>query len=296
MNYKKIIGSQQLRFFILRLLFWIPDRIMLKIQYRIKEGRALNLKNPQRFTEKIQWYKMYYRNPLMPICVDKHEVRKYLESKGVGHILNDLYGIYNCPDEIDFNTLPNQFVIKTTDGGGGDNILICEDKTKLNKADALRKLSSWKNKKNIDAGREWAYTQMSSSRIIIERYLKNTEEPETGLYDYKFFCFHSRVFCVQVDTDRNENHQQNYYDRNWKCLNIHCSYPLGKAIPMPAGFQKMIEIAETLSSDFPFVRVDLYWVNRKIIFGELTFYPSSGYGSFVPDAFDYELGKQFLIS
>ena len=149
MDYKKIFRSQKLRFGILRILAFIPDSIMLRFQYRIKMNRSLNLRRPETFTEKIQWYKIHYRNPLIGQCVDKYEVRKYVESKGLSSILNKLFAVTSDPSEIDFNALPERFVIKSTDGGGGENILICRDKGNLNVMETLDRLRAWKNKKNI---------------------------------------------------------------------------------------------------------------------------------------------------
>ena len=184
-NYKKIIKSQRLRFKILNLLSWIPDKTMIKIQYRIKTGRKLNLKNPERFTEKLQWYKLYYRNPLMKKCADKYEVREYVKSKGLDSILNELYGVYDRPEEIDFDKLPNKFVIKTTDGSGGNNIIICNNKKKLNIDNTIKKIKNWqKNNIKKPAGREWCYEGLKS-KIICEKLLSRDERND--LPDYKFF-------------------------------------------------------------------------------------------------------------
>ena len=175
MNYKKIIRSQNLRFKILSLLSWVPDSLMVRLQYRIKMGFWPNLKHPTRFTEKLQLYKIKYRNPVMHQCVDKYEVRKYVESKGLGHILNELYGVYNTPDEIDFSVLPNQFVIKTTNGGGGLNVIVVKDKITADLSDIMQKITLWHNQKSeaTSAGREWAYEGKYPSRIIIEKYLED---------------------------------------------------------------------------------------------------------------------------
>ena len=182
MEYKKIIKSQKIRFTILNLLSWIPDRLMIKIQYRIKLGRKLNLKNPKRFTEKLQWYKLYYRNPIMHQCVDKYEVRKFVEQKGLKNILNELYGVYVDEKKREYDKLPNKFVIKTTSGGGGQNILICNDKNALDKNDTNKKIKQWLNIKNRKSfGREWAY-EGNTNKIIIEKYLEGNNDnlyPET---------------------------------------------------------------------------------------------------------------------
>ena len=291
MNYKIIIKSQQLRFTILRFLAWVPDSSMIRIQYRIKMGFWPDFKHSKRFTEKLQLYKIKYRNPVMHQCVDKYDVRKYIESKGLGHILNELYGIYNSPDEINFSTLPNRFVIKTTTGSGGQNVVIVKDKSKCDFDSIKMKLNHWVSANSIGAlgGREWAYLKCKS-RIIAEEYLEGVNGQ---LIDYKFFCFNGEPKCVQVDSGRFNMHYQNFYDMQWKSLGVHCTYPEGEQLPKPKNFDQMKLIAFQLSKDFPFVRVDLYKVEGNIYFGELTFYPSSGYGKFHPDEFDFELGNYF---
>lgn len=131
MDYKKIIKNRNTRFLILKILGFVPDSVMLKLQYKIKLGRPLDLKSPKRFTEKLQWYKINYRNPIMHQCVDKYDVRKFVESKGLGNILVKLYGHYKTINDVQFSALPNSFVIKTTQGGGGLNVVIVPDKSKL---------------------------------------------------------------------------------------------------------------------------------------------------------------------
>lgn len=202
MNYKKIIKSRRLRFLILRLLLFIPDKMMISIQYYIKLGRAINWKNPQRYTEKIQKYKLVYRNEILGQCVDKYEVRKYILGKGLGGILNDLYGVYDRAEEIDFENLPQKFVIKTTDGGGGNTIIICTDKKALDIKSTIKRVNSWLNAKEVNAGREWAYTKIQKSRIVVEKFLENYNNPEAGIEDFKILCFHGKPEYVIVDTDR----------------------------------------------------------------------------------------------
>lgn len=290
MNYKKFIKSQSARFAILRILAWVPDSVMLKIQYRIKMGFWPDFKHPERFTEKLQLYKMKYRNPVMHQCVDKFEVRKYVESKGLGYILNELYGVYNHVEEIDFDSLPNECVMKTTTGSGGQNVIIVRDGTHDNRNEILQNLKQWSSTHHIGAlaGREWAYSSTKSC-IIIEKYLYC----KGGLTDYKFFCFNGKPYCVQVDSGRYDKHYQNYYDMQWRSLGVHCTYPEGEEIAEPQNFGEMKQLAAHLSENFPFVRVDLYNLGGKIYFGELTFYPSSGYGKFHPDIFDFQLGGYF---
>ena len=296
MNYKKIFKSQKLRFTILNLFSWIPDKTMVKIQYRIKLGRKLNLKNPKRFTEKLQWYKLYYRNPLMNKCVDKYEVRDYVKSKGLENILNELYGVYNKPEEINFDKLPNQFVVKTTSGSGGQNVFVCENKKELNKEELINKLNYWlKLNPKKSFGREWAY-ENTTNRIIIENHLEGNDEGLSGINDFKFFCYNGKVKYIVFDGDRYIKHKRNFYDKDWNYIDIQTDCDqLGNIIEKPKMLNEMKKTAEKLSKDFPYVRVDLYCINKKIYFGEMTFYPWTGYVQYTPDEFDYELGKDFEL-
>lgn len=290
----RTLTSQQFRFNVLRLLKWVPDSFMLRIQYFIKMKSWPNFKHPTRFTEKLQLYKMKYRNPVMHQCIDKYEVRKYVESKGLAHILNKLYKVYDKPEDIDLNVLPNQFVIKTTTGGGGQNIVIVKDKALCNLCELKKDFALWTGNNHLGAlaGREWAYSQ-SKPRIIVECLLMDSSEKDDALTDYKFFCFNGQPYCVQIDTGRFGVHHQKFYDMEWKTLGVHCSYPEGEEIVKPEEFDGMKRIAAILSTDFPFVRVDLYYACKTIYFGELTFYPSSGFGKFHPDTFDFQLGSRF---
>lgn len=297
MNYKKIFKSRQLRHKILKFLSFIPDEPMLKIQYGIKLKRLPNLRNPRRFTEKIQLYKLHYRNDELPVCVDKYRVRKYIQDKGLSDILPQLYGVYNKAEEIDFRALPPKFVIKTTDGGGGNNILICRNKSQLDLTSSIRMVNSWLNVKSINAGREWAYTGMPESLIIVEEFLENEHNPEGGLEDFKIFCFNGEPYCIVHDGDRYIGHKRNFYDLEWNNLEIGSDCrSFEAAVPRPSNLNDMLDVARLLAGKFPFVRVDLYSVNDKVYFGELTFYPWSGYVQFDPDEFDFRLGDNFDIS
>lgn len=294
MNYKKIIKNQNLRFKLLKMLSILPDSLMLNIQYYIKLNRKLNIRTPKRFTEWIQWYKAYYRNPVMHKCVDKYDVREYVAGKGLEDILIPNYGIFNRAEDINFNNLPGKFIIKTTDGSGGENVVICKDKGALNIKDTIRNLDLWLGKKDINAGREWAYTGMKQSRIIIEDYLENPIEPEAGIPDYKILCFGGRPMYIIYDCDRFIEHKRNVYDTEWNRIYVDTDCNQKDAdIPAPKKLNEMLGIAAKLSEDFPFVRVDLYNIDDKIYFGELTFYPWSGYVQFNPDSFDFKLGELF---
>lgn len=295
-GYKKIIKSSKMRSKILDLLRFLPDSIMLPIQYRIKLKRKLNLKNPQRFTEKIQWYKINYRNPIMHQCVDKYQVRDYVSNKGLEDILVKLIGKFDSIDDINWSALPDSFVIKTTHGGGGINVVVCKEKNKLDVDDIKGKLKCGREpvKKNT-MGREWAYYGLQPE-IIIEELLVNRENPEAGINDYKIFCYNGKAKYIVVDVDRYIGHKRNFYDVNWNNLYVESDCPKAdREIAKPDNLEEMLEMAEKLSKEFPYVRVDLYNVSGKIYFGELTFYPWSGYVQFEPDEFDYLLGEMFVL-
>lgn len=293
MNYKRIIPNQEARLKILKLTNFVPDKLMVKLQYRIKTGRKLNLEEPKRFTEKLQWYKLNYRTSLMTQCADKLRVRDYVDSKGFGNILIPLHGYYYNIEELDFSELPNSFILKTNNGSHTN--IICKDKGSLNYKATLNKLENWLTSRTPKAGREWAYYDIKPC-IVCEELLVDMNNPNEDIRDYKFLCFNGRVEYIWVDIDRSTNHKRNFYDRTWNFLNISSDYPnTGDVIPKPEKLAEMITIAEKLSEEFPHVRVDLYFVNESIFFGELTFYSLSGYESFNPDNFDYVLGDLFEL-
>lgn len=299
-DYKNIIKSRNLRLKILRILRFIPDKLMLKLQYRIKTGHRLNLKNPQRFTEKLQWYKLYYKDSKMIKCVDKYDVREYVKSKGLGDILIPCYGVYDSINEVDWDGLPNQFVMKDTLGGGGTSVVIVKDKTSAD-IDYLKETASkWTNIKahQKDAGREWPYYSGKKHRILFEKYIDFEDENKHGLLDYKFFCFNGRAEFIYVMGDRNvgDKVSVSIFNRDFKRLKV--KRVGDNALPdiqKPHNFSEMCQTAEILSQDFPHVRVDLYNNKGKINFGELTFYNASGYMKYEPDKFDYLLGSKFKI-
>lgn len=278
---------------------------MLRVQYRLKLGFWPDLKHPKRYTEKLQLYKMRYRNPILHQCVDKYEVRKYVESKGLGYLLNELYGVYDDPNEIDFDALPNQFVIKTTTGGGGQNVLVVTDKCTCDYKELKKKLAQWVGRNNLGAlaGREWAY-QGCKPRIIVEKFLENhkidddNKNEKTALTDYKFFCFNGKPKRIYVISDRKAGEYAllGIYDVDFNKLPVYrCDEHRAEiAESKPKNYDQMLEVACKLAEDFPHVRVDLYNIDGVIYFGELTFYDGSGYFKYDPDSFDFEMGSFFI--
>lgn len=293
--YKKIFRARKLRFRILRTLRFVPDKPMLKLQYRVKLGRKLNIDNPERYTEKIQWYKLNYRDPRMQKCADKYAVREYVESKGLGHILNDLYAVFNSPEEISFEALPSEFVLKTSNGSGTN--LLVSDKNSFDMKDVKRKFVDFTSQCRACAGREWVYQSDFEPVIVAEKYLKDPSNAGGSLRDYKILCFNGKPhYIICVDGRYTENYCHVVYNTNWEKQNVIIGDSSAAAnYDRPDKLPEMISIAETLSADFPAARVDLYCIEGKIYFGEITFFPWSGYMEFTPDSFDLELGKCFEL-
>lgn len=292
-SYKKIIRSKKLRFKILAALRFVPDKIMIKLQYRIKTGRKLNLKNPQRYSEKLQWYKLYYRDPVMPQCADKYQVREFVKSRGLAHILNELYITFDSPEAISFEQLPNKFVLKLSNGSGTN--LLCLNKNHLNLETVKKEFHAFLSQSAAAAGREWVYHTERKPLIIAEKYLEDPDQKD-GIYDYKFICFAGEPYYVVQDIDRFTQHCRNIYDMDWHDLHVASDCPCSaQAFSPPENLEEMKEIAKILSKGFPAVRVDLYSVCGKIYFGEMTFFPWSGYVIFDPDEFDFEMGKKFIL-
>lgn len=292
-NYKKIFRSAKIRHKILSMLRFLPDKQMISLQYRVKMGKGPNLKQPKTYTEKIQWYKLNYRTPLMTMCADKHLVRKFLEDRGYKDLACREYGVYDRPEDIHYEDLPDKFVIKTTNGSGTN--IICKDKTVFQLEKAQGELREWLKRDCYGLGREWAYKDITP-RIIVEEFLEDKENVYDGINDYKFLCFGGKVHYIVFDADRYVSHKRNIYDADWNYVDVGTDCDkLGDVIPKPEGFEEMKRIAEDLSKEFPCVRVDLYWVNHRAYFGELTFYPWTGYVVFDPREFDVVLGEKFVL-
>lgn len=291
--YKKLL-SKKVRFAILRYLKFIPDRPMIQFQYWMKLHRKLNLKLPMRYTEKIQWYKLYYRNELMPICVDKYRVREYIQKKGLSDILVKLYGVYDKAEDISFDALPEKFVLKTSNGSGTN--IICRNKGELSQSEIIKKVNNFLKQSSASAGREWAYAK-GTPKIIIEELLEDPSSVDGSIPDYKHLCFNGSPEYIVLDIDRFTEHKRNIYDVDWHDLHVASDCPCieNRKFDKPLNYDKMIEIAKILSEDFPAVRVDLYNISGRIYFGELTFFPWSGYVQYTPDSFDFEMGRKFVL-
>ena len=286
----------------------MPDKEFLERYYYAIFRKDLNLTNPKSFSEKLQWIKLYDHNPLYTLLVDKYLVRRYVEETIGSKYLIPLLGVWEDPEDIDFNALPTQFVLKCNHNSG-TGMCICKDKTKLNydtvKADLLKGL----NEDYYLYGREWPYKDVPR-RIICEKYLtyndhvndteKNdcNDEYDIDLKDYKIFCFNGKARFLKVDFDRFVDHHANYYDLSGNLLPFgEAAYPpkADKDIQLPHNLYEMVELAELLSRNIPFVRVDLYNVHGKIYFGELTLFPISGLGKYIPEEWDDYLGEYLVL-
>jgi len=273
----------------------IPDKPYLKIKYKYKMGKKLNLKNPQTFNEKLQWLKLYDRNPLYTKLVDKYEVKQYIaEVLGEEYIIPTL-GIYDSFEEIDFSKLPQKFVLKCTHDSGG--LIICKDKNSLNMEDAKKKLNKSLKNNFYYYHREWPYKNVKP-RIIAEEYME--DENSKDLIDYKFYCFNGEPKIVSVGQGAKGNHIKriSFLNMNFERASFKRSDYEGFEIipPKPLNYDKMIEISRILSKNHDFLRVDLYEINDRIYFGELTFSPCSGYLPFEPKEYDKILGDWIKLS
>jgi len=266
----------------------ISDNVFLKLQYRLTTSMRLRLVNPVYFNEKIQWLKLHDRKPDYTQLADKYNVRKYISETIGEKYLFPLLGVFDSFEDISFDKLPNQFVIKCTHDSG--SIVICQDKDKFNIDMANRIINKSLKHNYYYHGREWVYKNIIP-RIIIEKYM--IDESATELKDYKIFCFNGHPKIIQVDFNRFTNHKRNFYSLDWEFLSLELRYPAHREIIIekPVNLSLMLQLAGKLSQGFPFLRVDFYSINQNIYFGELTFYPENGMGKFNTCEWDLLLGS-----
>lgn len=276
-----------------KLSYLIPDKLYLSIIYYYVFQKKINWKNPSTYNEKLQWLKLYDRNPLYTILVDKYAGKEYIRELIGDEYIIPTIGVYDNVDDIDINKLPDAFVLKTTHDSGG--VRICIDKNQFDFEEAKKYLNIRMKQNYYYIWREWPYKNVKP-RIIVEKYM--IDEACNELRDYKFFCFNGKAKFFKVDFDRFTNHHANYYDINCKLLPFgEESYPpqFDKEIEFPKSLDIMIEFSEKIAADMKFLRVDFYEVNGKLYFGELTFYPAAGFGKFIPEGTDLEIGKLLKI-
>lgn len=261
----------------------------IRKQFVNNVGYEPDFDKPKTFNEKIQWLKLHYRDPLLTQCADKYAVRKYVNDTIGKEFLVDLLGVYSKVSDIDFNALPEKFVLKTNNGSGTN--IICKDKNNLNIEDAKHKLNKWLRPEasHYYFSYEWCYKNIEP-KIICEKFID--EASKEDLKDYKFLCFNGKVEMLFVCSERTKELKVDFFDLDWNKLPFTRHYKNStKKLKKPVNFDRMVELAEKLSKPFPFVRVDLYEAGNKIMFGELTFYPGNGIEPFSPMEYDYKLGE-----
>lgn len=301
MKVKKAIRNNLIGLYLLNQYHFLRGNIDMRLfsdekaiirYYKKQTGKIPDLVNPVLFSEKQQWYKLNIKSPLMEVCADKLNVRKYIKDLGYDYLLNTIYRIYDKVDDINLEALPEKFVLKATHGSGFN--LIVKDKQKVNWFMWKKIMKSWLRQNIYWSGREWVYKNLQP-RIISERYL---EDGSGGLKDYKFYCFNGEPRFMQFEAGRyTSENVRNFYDMNWNLM------PFGKEMPhnpnvnieMPKAFEEMKKIVKDLSQPFSYVRADLYEVGGKVYFGELTFFPAGGASDFIPPVYDKIVGKMWNI-
>lgn len=275
-----------------RLLRLLPDSLYISLLYKKNVGVWPNLSNPKTFTEKIQWLKLHNRRPEFSIMVDKLLVKDYVAKRiGEQYIIPTL-ATWNRVEDIDVSKLPNQFVLKWNHDSG--SIVICKDKTKFDIEEARRKLSPGQRKNGFWYGREWPYKNVKPV-IIAEKYMEESTKPDVSdLTDYKFYCFNGEPRYCQVIRDRRTNETIDFYDMDWNHMPFVGLNPNSRngltPVPKPRNLDVMRRICSDLAKDMSFIRIDLYEINGCEYFGEITFYPASGFGVFTPTEWDKHLG------
>ncbi|MBT2572024.1 ATP-grasp fold amidoligase family protein [Planococcus sp. ISL-110] len=273
-----------------RFFNFLADETYLKLIFRVRTGKKLKLDNPLTFNEKLQWLKLNWRDPVAIKCADKYEVREFVSERIGGEYLNEIYGVFNKPEEIDLGKLSDSFVLKGTHGSGYN--IVCKNKANLNWNLARTQMNQWLKVNYFWRNREWVYKEIKP-RIVCEKLLDQGNGEE--LQDYRFFCFNGEPKFISVDFSitNKQKTRRNLYDLNWNLLSEEISYPkeLSLVIEKPEKLNEMISLSKELARDFPHARVDFYYIKGKIIFGEITFFHQSGMAKIKPYKFDEIMGS-----
>ncbi len=276
-----------------RFFKWLPDKTYIKLLFRFRMGYKLDLNNPQTFCEKLQWLKLYNRRPEYTQMVDKYAVKDYV-AKIIGeeYIIPTL-GVWDKPEEIEWDKLPDKFVLKTTHGGGSSGVVICKDKASLDKEKAMQKLRKNLMQDNYRKFREWPYKNVPR-RIIAEQFIESKDDE---LNDYKVFNFGGEPRMIEVDYNRFKGHLRNLYTTDWERINATIKYPSDptREFAKPEVLEELKELCKKVSAGIPHVRSDFYIVDNKIFFGELTFYHGSGFEKTSPENFNKTIGDWLVL-
>lgn len=278
---------------------WVPitDKCYLKIWYKVKTGKKLNLDHPQTYNEKLQWLKLYDHRPIYTTMVDKYAVKEFVAQIIGAEYVIPLLGVWERPEDIDFDALPNQFVLKVTHGGGSFGVIVCRDKESLNRREAIKTLISAMKIDGYWLNREWPYKNVPR-RVIAEEYKEDVETKE--LRDYKFFCFDGEPKLLFVATGRATQEEPNFdwFDMSYQHIPLKTEHPnsdINHLPQKPACFEEMKDVAARLSAGLPQVRIDLYEVNGKVYFGEYTFFHWSGINRFEPEEWNERMGEWITL-
>ena len=275
----------------------LPDKLYLDLQFYESFHRFPNWKNPKTFNEKIQWLKLYDRNPKYVSLVDKFAVKQIVAGKiGVEHIIPTI-GVWDKAEDIEWDKLPDKFVLKTTHGGGNNGVIVCKDKSTLDKAAVIKRLSEGLKHDSAAYGREWVYRDVKR-RIIAEQYIDPSPNVE-DLPDYKWYCFNGEPKYCQVIQNRSTTETIDFFDSEWNHqefvgLNpaaVHATVPPSR----PSNLDTQVKIARKLSKGMSYSRIDLYDTGDKTYFGEVTLFPNSGLGTFTPERYNELLGQLIVL-
>ena len=289
---KKIIKNPYCIIFALssfRLLNWMPDKMFIRLRYRAHMRKRLNLKKPVLFSEKLQWLKLYNRNPEHSRIVDKYEARGYIGERVGEDLLIPLLGVWDRFDDIDFSKLPDQFVLKCTHDSGG--LVFCRDKSTFDFSAAKKKLEKCLKQNYYWFDREYPYKYLKS-RIICEQFM--VDERGLELKDYKVYCLNGTPRFIQVSFNRSTEHTISFFDMEWNLIPLKLMGYVSKhpmTISKPRQFDEMIELSKIFSKEHAFLRVDFYCIYDKLYIGELTFFPAAGFMNFDPPEYDSLLGN-----
>lgn len=270
--------------------YMLSDKDFIKKYFKKQNSREVNLTNPVEFTDKLQWLKLNWYDPVATQCADKFEVREYITKRVGAEYLNELYGVYESLEDIKIEELPKSFVLKATHSSGQN--IVCEDKTLVDWELSFKKMRNWLKTNYFWSTREWVYKGIKP-RIICEQYLTD-EENLHGLTDYKIYCFNGKPTYCQVIKERGSNGSIDFFDTQWNHMEFTGLQNMPRSIEeikKPEKYDEMLRVSQELSKSFPFVRVDFYYVNNKIYFGELTFFPGSGFGTFDPPVWNERMGN-----
>ena len=291
MDYKKIFKDREKRLRLIYKLSFVPNVPYLKLVYRIKTGRKLNLKNPKGFNEKLNWLKLHDIHPEYTQLVDKYSVRSYISQRIGEQYLFPLLGKWDSFDSIDFSALPDRFVLKCNHDSG--SVKIIKDKDKMDRSELKTFFDERLRMNSYYFGREYPYKDVKPC-IIAEKYMEATNDQ--GINDYKFFCFNGKPEIMFVATDRATDVKFDFFDMDFTHLDIYNIHPnAGCVIEKPKAFEEMKEIASELSKGMKFVRIDLYEIDGRVYFGEFTFFHGGGFYLFSPEEWERKLGDYIDI-